>query len=79
MYLRNLLRGKLRAVSFDTVLQYGILLRMVPKKSVPQHTVRWNEPDLKLMTALHKKLGVDFSQIIRLAIRALATKEGVTA
>jgi len=52
---------------------------MVLKKSVPQHTVRWNEPDLKLMSALHKKLGVDFSQIIRLAIRALATKEGVTA
>jgi hypothetical protein len=52
---------------------------MVLKKSVPQHTVRWNEPDLRLMAALHKKLGVDFSQIIRLAIRALATKEGVTA
>jgi len=31
------------------------------------------------MVALRKKLGVDQSQIFRLAIRALAAKENVTA
>jgi hypothetical protein len=33
--------------------------------------------DTKALKALGKKLGVGLSQIIRLALRALATKEGV--
>jgi len=41
--------------------------------------IRPTSEDQKLLGALHRKLGVDTSQIFRLAIRALATKEGVTA
>jgi len=38
-----------------------------------------NDDDLRIVTSLKKKLGVGFSQIVRLAIRALARKEGVAA
>jgi hypothetical protein len=41
--------------------------------------IRPTPEDQKLLGALHRKLGVDTSQIFRLAIRALAIKEGVTA
>lgn len=41
--------------------------------------IRFTSDDKKIVVALRKKLGVDTSQIIRLAIRALATKEGVAA
>lgn len=41
--------------------------------------VRFTGEDQKLATALGKKLGVSISSIVRLALRALATKEGVTA
>jgi hypothetical protein len=40
-------------------------------------SIRPTPEDQKLIGMLHKKLGVDTSQIFRLAIRALATKEGV--
>jgi hypothetical protein len=40
--------------------------------------LRATTDDQKIIGALRKKLGVDTSQIFRLAIRALATKEGVT-
>jgi len=42
-------------------------------------SIRFNDDDRKLLKVLHKKLGVDVSQIVRLALRALATKEGVSA
>ena len=42
-------------------------------------TIRPTKEDLKIIMALHKKLGVDNSQIFRLGIRALAQKEGVNA
>jgi hypothetical protein len=42
-------------------------------------TIRPSKEDMKIVIALHKKLGVDNSQIFRLGIRALAQKEGVTA
>ena len=41
--------------------------------------LRPNDEDLKLLAKLNKKLGVGESQLIRLGLRALATKEGVTA
>jgi hypothetical protein len=44
-----------------------------------QINIRPTPEDQKLVAALHRKLGVDTSQIFRLAIRVLATKEGVTA
>lgn len=40
-------------------------------------TIRPNDADFKLLNSLRKKLGVDPSQIFRLAIRALASKEGL--
>jgi Ribbon-helix-helix protein, copG family len=42
-------------------------------------SVRLTEDDNKLLNRLIKKLGVAESQIVRLAFRALATKEGVAA
>jgi hypothetical protein len=42
-------------------------------------TIRPNPSDKKLIALLNKKLGVGVSQIFRLALRALATKEGVSA
>jgi hypothetical protein len=44
-----------------------------------QINIRPTPDDRKILTLLHKKLGVDNSQIFRLAIRVLAAKEGVTA
>ena len=41
--------------------------------------VRLSPEDQRLLGLLHKKLGVDTSQIFRLALRALIAKEGVTA
>lgn len=42
-------------------------------------SVRLTDEDRKLVAVLRKKLGVEISQIVRLALRALATKEGVQA
>ena len=49
-------------------------------KTKPQRqgiSIRPTAEDEKLIGLLHRKLGVDTSQIFRLAIRTLATKEGV--
>jgi hypothetical protein len=40
--------------------------------------LRPTEEDQRLLMKLIKKLGVGESQVIRLGLRALATKEGVT-
>jgi hypothetical protein len=45
----------------------------------PKLNLRPTADDQKIIVALRKKLGVDTSQILRLGIRALATKENVTA
>ena len=42
-------------------------------------TIRPTPEDRQLIIKIREKLGVGVSQIIRLALRALATKEGVTA
>lgn len=49
------------------------------KLTSPNLTIRPTPEDKKLIAALRKKLGVEVSQIIRLSLRALATKEGVVA
>ncbi len=41
--------------------------------------VRFTPEDRKLLQALNKKLGVGLAAIVRLGLRALATKEGVSA
>jgi hypothetical protein len=40
--------------------------------------IRPTPEDHKLLASLSKKLGVTATQVFRLALRALATKEGVT-
>ena len=48
-------------------------------KPAAKINIRPTPEDQKILGLLHRKLGVDTSQIFRLAIRVLATKEGVTA
>ena len=47
------------------------------EKLPPMIGVRPTHDDLALVAALRKKLGVEKSQLLRLGLRALATKEGV--
>ena len=58
---------------YSTIMQSGVK----PRKTLV--AVRPNESDLKLLAKLRKKLGVGESQLIRLGLRALAEKEGMTA
>jgi len=51
----------------------------VKTKPAVKINIRPTPEDQKILGALHRKLGVDTSQIFRLAIRSLAAKEGVTA
>jgi hypothetical protein len=46
-------------------------------KGNPVISVRTTSDDQRLIKQLRKKLGVDTTQIFRLALRALATKEEV--
>jgi len=48
------------------------------RKADPTITVRMTVDDRRVFNALMKKLGVGVSPVVRLALRALATKEGVT-
>jgi hypothetical protein len=50
--------------------------KKLPKANI---TIRPTPEDQRIVAALRKKFGIDTSQVFRLAIRALATKEGVTA
>jgi len=61
------------------VLQ-GITFHAMKRKKFPVNlTIRPTEEDNKLLAELESKLGVSVSQVIRLGLRALATKEGLTA
>jgi hypothetical protein len=55
------------------------MVNAVKSKPAKLISIRPTAEDQKLVHLLHKKLGVDTSQLFRLAIRLLATKEGVTA
>lgn len=48
-----------------------------PKADGSQIGFRPTVDDVRILGLLHKKLGVDTSQIFRLAIRKLAAAEGV--
>ncbi len=49
-----------------------------PDTKLPAQTgVRWTPDDLRILNALHKKLGVSVIQIVRIALRTLAKKENV--
>lgn len=55
---------------------------MSHKKAVsnsPNITIRPSDEDRQLIAELRKRLGVEVSQILRLGLRALATKEGLRA
>lgn len=49
------------------------------KQPNPTLSIRATPADQKLIAILRKKLGVEVTQLVRLGLRALATKEGVTA
>jgi len=64
----------------DTRCPNGSHLRLMSKPSKPEKlAMRPTEDDYALVTKLRKKLGVDSSQIIRLALRKLAEAEGLKA
>ncbi len=66
--------------SVDTLYPVGSHLRLMAKPSKPEKlAMRPTEDDYALVTKLRKKLGVDSSQIIRLALRKLAEAEGLKA
>lgn len=50
---------------------------MQPK--VERKTLRTTRDDMRLIRALEKKLGVTYSQIVRIALRRLAEQEGIQA
>lgn len=51
----------------------------IKKEPIPRLFLRANEEDYALVVKLRKKLGVDNSQILRIALRSLADKEGLRA
>lgn len=53
--------------------------KSAPAAMTPNITIRPTEEDRKIIATLRAKLGVEVSQIVRLGLRALATKEGVAA
>jgi len=65
-----------------TGLLRGITLHCMARAKLTKHmqttSLRLTADDRKVMEALRKKLGVDATQIVRLAIRALAAKERIT-
>jgi hypothetical protein len=49
-------------------------------QNIPSRTgVRWSDDDLKMLRVLHKKFGLSVMQLIRLGLRALLEKEGLSA
>lgn len=69
-----------RNLGVDTQYPNGSHLRLMVKPSKPEKlAMRPTEDDYALVTKLRKKLGVDSSQIIRLALRKLAEAEGLKA
>jgi ribbon-helix-helix CopG family protein len=64
----------------DTSYPIGSQCSAMVKTSKPEKlAMRPTEDDYALVTKLRKKLGVDSSQIIRLALRKLAEAEGLKA
>jgi hypothetical protein len=55
------------------------MAKVVKNGNAPNLTIRPTAEDKKLIAILRKRLGVEVSQIIRLGLRALAAKEGVSA
>lgn len=53
---------------------------MATSNKVPSASgIRFTPEDRKIIAVLQKKLGVGMVQIVRMGLRALATKEGVAA
>jgi hypothetical protein len=49
-------------------------------KILPAFSIRWDEEESKVITALRKKLGVRaIAELVRMAIKALAEKNGIEA
>jgi hypothetical protein len=62
-----------------TVLGMADITPRKLSETVDQVNIRTRPEDMEILAVLRQKLGVDNSQIFRLAIRVLATKEGVAA
>jgi hypothetical protein len=76
--------------SLDRYTTIFCVLTLVPARCTLRHMastykvsaasgIRFSVDDRKIIGALSKKLGVGMAQIVRMGIRALATKEGVQA
>lgn len=64
----------------DTMVPSGTQCVSMKKHPIPQRVgLRPNRDDYRLITKLKEKLGVDNSQIIRIALRKLAEAEGLKA
>lgn len=69
-----------RIFPLDTVVPVGTQCESMKKQPIPQRVgLRPNQEDYKLITKLREKLGVDTSQIIRIALRKLAEAEALKA
>lgn len=76
--MHDLITRKNISLGYLTSVLQCITVQDMTKKSPPSITIRPTFEDKKLIAELRKKLGVEVSQLIRLGLRALATKEGVT-
>lgn len=74
-------KGKINpADPLDNRFYIGTQCVPMAKKSIPSRVgLRPNPQDYSLISKLRDKLGVDNSQIIRLALRKLAEAEGLKA
>lgn len=54
------------------------MMQPTKKRETKPAGVKFTHEDRKLADQLQKKLGLGISQILRLGLRALATKEGLT-
>jgi hypothetical protein len=65
----------------DSVIFRFMMLYMTAKlqpKILPAFSIRWDEEESKVITALRKKLGVRaIAELIRMALKALAEKNGI--
>lgn len=69
-----------RIFPIDTMVPSGTQCVSMKKQPIPQRVgLRPNQDDYRLITKLKEKLGVDNSQIIRIALRKLAEAEGLKA
>lgn len=73
-----LIRLEIEVLTQIVTLYYSLDMA-TEQNPLPNVSVRPTEEDRKILDALSRKLGVGVSQVLRIAIRALAEKEGLAA